>query len=71
MISDQKLAEIRRELERQEEQASALEASARVHGPLELHIGEEVQEQLDAISTAFARPRTAARAVAPSSFIRA
>lgn len=65
--TENKLAEIRRELERQDQQLDALEAAARAHGDVQLHIGEEIEEQLQSISVALKR-RAPARAA--SFFVR-
>jgi hypothetical protein len=54
-VTEKELAEIRRELERQERELTALEAAAIQHRGIELHIADHVQEQLDTITTSLKR----------------
>ena len=63
MTTDQKLAHIRAELERQDRELALIESKASTHRDVQLHIGEEIEEQLKTISNALARrPQPTAQA---------
>lgn len=45
-VTEKELAEIRRELEQQERELSVLETAARAHADVQMHLAEELREQL-------------------------
>lgn len=55
--SPEKLAEIRRELEKQELELAQLDQLARAYSHVQLHIAEEIESQMTSISSALTRMR--------------
>jgi hypothetical protein len=54
-MTTQTLEQIRKDLERQDRELAILEAKATAHRDVQLHIGEDIQEQLNTISNALTR----------------
>ena len=54
-MTHQTLESIRKEIERQDRELAILEAKATAHRDVQLHIGEDIQEQLNTISNALTR----------------
>lgn len=54
-VTEKELAEIRRELERQERELGVIEASLLRHREVELHLASDAQEQLETITASLKR----------------